>query len=369
MRDTATRIAAAAGDLGAEWALLSAPESVTYVTGHAVPIETGPSPFSGGPTLAVVGRDGRAALVAPSHEASPGEDRFLYSGFALANLPLAANLLRALNEAIDAIGAHGPVAIESGSLPLLIAEAARARATSLIDGTQAFRQARVIKTEREIQLLRSAAQAASVAQQAVPAAARADITELAAFGEVRAAAEQHIGERLPFAGDFVAGRARTAATGGWPTSRKIRQGDAVMADLAPRVDGYWADSCSTFTLSARADTAWLRLWHTVHDALTALSERVVPGMPMSEIDKIARTPLMAAGYQFPHHTGHNIGTAVHEHPRIIPTEEATLQPGMVILLEPGAYEPAVGGVRLEHMFLVTQRRLEQLTHFPLRPTL
>ena len=41
-----------------------------------------------------------------------------------------------------------------------------------------------------------------------------------------------------------------------------------------------------------------------------------------------------------------------------------IREGMVLMLEPGAYEPGVGGVRLEWMYLVTATGNEVLSGFP-----
>src|SRR5260221_287814 len=48
------RVAAAAKDLGADWAVLTSPDTVYYAAQHAGVIETGPSPFAGGPSIAFV---------------------------------------------------------------------------------------------------------------------------------------------------------------------------------------------------------------------------------------------------------------------------------------------------------------------------
>jgi Xaa-Pro aminopeptidase len=42
-------------------------------------------------------------------------------------------------------------------------------------------------------------------------------------------------------------------------------------------------------------------------------------------------------------------------------KDITLQPGMVITIEPGLYLADVGGVRLEDMILITQDGYENLT--------
>jgi Xaa-Pro aminopeptidase len=70
-----------------------------------------------------------------------------------------------------------------------------------------------------------------------------------------------------------------------------------------------------------------------------------------------------AGVHNPLHLGHGIGTGVHEWPRIVPDQDVTLEPGMVLMLEPGAYDPDVGGVRLEWMYLVTDTGNDVLSEF------
>ncbi len=54
------------------------------------------------------------------------------------------------------------------------------------------------------------------------------------------------------------------------------------------------------------------------------------------------------GEAFGHGTGHGLGLEVHEEPRISPLAPAgeRLQAGMVVTIEPGAYVPGTGGVRI-----------------------
>jgi Xaa-Pro dipeptidase len=65
----------------------------------------------------------------------------------------------------------------------------------------------------------------------------------------------------------------------------------------------------------------------------------------------------------PHALGHGIGLEAHEAPalRNRTDNQWTLQPGMVITLEPGLYDPVYGGCRLENDILLTESGAEVLT--------
>lgn len=58
--------------------------------------------------------------------------------------------------------------------------------------------------------------------------------------------------------------------------------------------------------------------------------------------------------QMPHGLGHGIGLEIHEYPFVAKkaSPEDKFRPGMIITLEPGLYDPELGGVRLENDILV-----------------
>ena len=61
---------------------------------------------------------------------------------------------------------------------------------------------------------------------------------------------------------------------------------------------------------------------------------------------------------FPHHAGHGIGLTHPEAPFFVREATETLLTGDVVTLEPGLYVEGVGGIRIEHNYLVTEQGFE-----------
>jgi Xaa-Pro aminopeptidase len=110
----------------------------------------------------------------------------------------------------------------------------------------------------------------------------------------------------------------------------------------------------------------------VVEAHAAALAAVRPGALPAEIDAAAREVFGRHGLAdaFGHGTGHGLGLEVHEEPRIGKTAGAqpngAVAAGMVFTIEPGAYVPGLGGVRIEDDVLVVDGGCEVLTDVPIQ---
>ncbi len=361
------RTAAAVRQSGADWGLLTTVDAVVYASGHAPAIEAGPSPFAGGLTLVVVSADGSVAVVCNELEAAAAaagwaDEVRTYESLHWNDLsPFAEKAGATASRLFADLGVAGTVAVQTGSFPWQLHEALPS-GTQLVPIDDQLRDARATKTELEVAALRRCAAVTATGQREALVAVRPGRTELEAFADIRCAMESDVGERLPVTGDLISGVARTAAAMGWPGSRRLEPGDPVISDLAPRVAGYWGDSCNTFVLG-EPSRAFERLWDASKRGLDLACEILRPGLTAGEFDASVRAAVERDGLVNPLHIGHGIGTSSYEHPRLVPGNPAELRAGMVLMVEPGACDPDIGGVRLEWMFLITEHGCEVLSPF------
>lgn len=363
------RAAALLDQQGLDAALFTAPATVTWLTGFAPPLQVGPNPFMGHPAYVWYG-DGRfTCLLQDTHAgaqaslaADPDVTVIPYVGYRLDGpIAVAASVRAALTEALQAAPPTAAAGIERDHAPVPLADLVdrAARTVTAVDGW--LDPLRAVKTDEELAKLRRAFALADVGHAAARQAATVGAREIDVWTDVHAAVERHAGRRIALGNDCVVGY-RDANIGGWPETYALRDGDSLVVDLSARFDGYWSDSCATYV--AGTPTVRQREIHgVVAGALAHAISLVGPGARASDVDREVRAFIEDAGWPvYPHHTGHGVGTTVHEAPRLAPYDDTPLEAGMVILLEPGVYLPGETGVRLEDAVLVTDDGAEVLTH-------
>jgi Xaa-Pro dipeptidase len=346
--------------------LLTSPSSVRYLSGYFFYFEYGPSPFQLLPAILLVAPGHNATLVLADNEIqqvrtvdplifiAPYASYTHESPLAFTKeslLPIDTFLNK--NKITQA-----RIGIEERSLPIVLSRILSERYPGIewVDVSDEIASLRVVKDNDEIKLIRQAAHLADIGQVAVIKHARRGMTELELFSLVHGDMEAVTGHRLPLMADLSSGRG-TAGGGGMPTHKRIGEGDLVLCDLTPCLNGYWGDSCNTFALG-EPTTEQKRTFVLVREALELGIEAIRPGVQAKEIDRLMREQIG----NYPHHSGHGVGTAYHEDPRIVPYNDQELLPGMVIALEPAIYTQDYG-IRLEHLMLVTESGCDVLTKF------
>jgi Xaa-Pro aminopeptidase len=363
------RTAQAGAAAGADWAIVTAPDAFYYACQVETIIETGPSPFAGGPVLAIVARDGTLGVVVSDLDEAAARGRspdvlVTYRGLDLHDRsPVEGRFRRAADQALRTLDVRGTVAIQEATFPWTVGELLAERRVSIVAIDEELSRQRSTKTAAEVERLRWCAHLTDLGQAAALRGSRPGRSELEVWADVRLAMEAAAGMRLPVAGDLISGIEATAAISGWPTSRAIQEGDPVLCDLAPRSRGYWGDSCNTIVVG-EPPAGFSNLYRATTEALQVACEQLRPGITAGELDRCVRSVFESHGVDDPIHIGHGIGTGVHEWPRIVPGAPAVIREDMVLMLEPGAYAAGVGGVRLEWMFLVTASGNEVLSGFP-----
>lgn len=357
--------------LRADAGLFSDFTTVRYLTGFVQTIEIGPFPFTCGAHY-LLPKDGNGALILPDCDAGvapKGADAPAVEAYVSYTIdqPIGAPRFaaQAVVKALRAAGlTSGTLAVEGGSLPASIADTVRRELPRLTlgDAGPAVQKARAVKTADELATLRAALKLCDIGQKTGMKVARAGLTEIDVFTAVKSAMEREAGGRIPLLADCVCG-SRTAEIGGPPSAKKIRKGDWFILDLVPCRDGYWGDSCNTFVVGEPSKEQ-RKLFREIQDVHERTRELLKPGARACDIDKACRRAVEKLGRPvFPHHTGHGLGAAWHEEPRIVPYNEARLEPDMIVALEPGTYAPEFGGLRLEYIYRITKTGSERLSGY------
>lgn len=228
-------------------------------------------------------------------------------------------------------------------------------------------EARMCKTPEEVEWMRKS----SLANDRATARAMAGLTlgetetEAAQRYTACALAEGASGNSFSPLVCFGAGAAEPHHDTG---TARLQKGDAVIMDVGLRLAGYCSDMTRTAFMGGMTDEQ-KRVYDTVCAANAAGRAAARPGIPLSEIDRAARSVIEKAGYgeAFLHRTGHGIGLEVHEPPDVSATSSVIAQPGMVFSVEPGIYLKGRFGVRVEDLVVITENGSETLNQLSREP--
>lgn len=345
-------------------ALLCHPESVAHLSRYCHPIEDWPvaDPFVGGPAILAMLPSTTTLVLADiyqKHARAAGVGQVTYRSYDIHRPPdPAGELARVLDE----IGLEpGRVGVESSFLPSRIADALEARSLELVPIDELVVASRRRKLPIEVEAIRRAGELADIVQGVVREHAAAGQSEAELAGLAQSAMYRRAGRRVPAVLHLTAGPG-TQTGGAEPTGNILREGDIVLTDTSPWIDGAWSDTCSVVVVG-EPSAEQRRMFDAVRRALDLAIDLCRPGAIACDVDRAVRESLTDWGPAYHHHTGHGIGASWSEEPRIVPYEQMQIEEGMVLAVEPAIYRPGWGGMRLEDVFIVRASGNERLTHF------
>jgi methionyl aminopeptidase len=126
---------------------------------------------------------------------------------------------------------------------------------------------------------------------------------------------------------------------GIPGARIINAGDLVNIDVSAELNGYFADSGSSFIVPP-VSREKKDLCRATKQALNKAIDEVRAGIPLNIIGKTIEKHARKSGYTIIRNLGsHGVGRGLHEEPGFIapyydPTDKRILKEGMVITIEP-----------------------------------
>lgn len=223
---------------------------------------------------------------------------------------------------------------------------------------------RWVKDDAEIAAVSRAAEISDAAFAHEVRFLRPGITEWEAALELEIALRRAGAERISFDSVLASGP-RSAFPHGRATDRMMSKGDLVTLDFGAVCEGYASD-CTRTVVLGQPDDRQRQIYEVVLEAQLKAIAAIRPGISCREVDAAGRSVITAAGFgdAFGHALGHGIGLDVHEGPALSPRNEALLEAGMVVTVEPGIYLPGWGGVRIEDDVVVTADGCRILTHAP-----
>jgi Xaa-Pro aminopeptidase len=275
--------------------------------------------------------------------------------------------------------------------PVGLADALRAKGLDLViaDGLEARRRA---KRDDEIGALEATQRATEEAWRlGVDAIARAAVRPDGTLGldgapltaeRVRAIIESALLERGCLAESTIIAPGTQAADPHMIGSGPIRPNQAVVMDIFPqhKETRYFADMTRTVS-KGQPPSEIVKMYEVVMRAQDTGIKALRPGITGREVHELVEDVIFAAGYDtlragqkhepndpvtrgFIHGTGHGVGLEIHEAPSVGRGGTSPLAAGDVVTVEPGIYDAAVGGVRLEDMLVITADGSRNLTRAP-----
>lgn len=220
---------------------------------------------------------------------------------------------------------------------------------------------RAIKEPAEIERIRRSTALTRQVIEAVPTLVSPGMCESEAAWVIEKTCRDQGAQEMAFATILAVGP-NGALPHAVPCGVLLSEHDSLLVDMGVRLHDYCSDQTRTFWLGERAPDHFRSTLELVQKAQARAIDGIRAGVHAAEAYALAWKFFQENGVEsaFTHGLGHGVGLQTHEAPSLSPAGNDVLKPGMVVTVEPGLYYPEWGGVRWEHMVLVTEDGCEIL---------
>lgn len=258
---------------------------------------------------------------------------------------------------VNYIAEHGYKRVAFEEKFMVVAEYMRLKEqlpeVEFVPGSTMVNKIRQIKTAEEIEGYRKSCEVTCAIQKEFFDSIKVGMTEIEMNAFIHAAAKRHGAEGHMFEPITLIG-SNSSLCHGFPTERRLEEGDFVLLDMGVCYKGYFSDVTRTAVMGKASDKQ-KEIYEIVRHAQEVAMKNIKIGMTAYEAHMIAADIITEAGYGdcFQHALGHGFkdglvigGSAI--------DKDTILEENMVFTVEPGIYIPGFGGVRIENDVVLTK---------------
>ena len=159
-----------------------------------------------------------------------------------------------------------------------------AKGAKTLDASLLVEEIRVVKSPREVAVMREAAAMADTALEVVRAEMRPGMSETQIEGVLMGSLMSQ-GCNYPAIHTMVGSGIRSGTHHSAPTQRKVREGDLVHFDFCASLHRYHANLCRTLSVG-KADDRWLELMQKSAGCADRILDEVKLGDPFTKVDEV-----------------------------------------------------------------------------------